>query len=247
MKESVRNAVASVHYMLYDSVNPVSALDFIGMPVHTFSNTHIDATVHVNWEGQCYNGKKIADILTPQGLTWGGIESQRDGLFTRGVLLDVCAVRGVEYLDRNEFIYSQDLEKAERLAGVKVGSGDCIFVNVGLQAREKKEGIINPAEGIAGIHAEVLSWLHKREVAVWSGDCVEKLPYPSKRFPLPMHMIGLPAMGLVQLDIPDMEGLCATSRSLGRFTFLVTAAPLFIKGASGSPINPVLRVLDGSK
>jgi len=131
------------------------------------------------------------------------------------------------------------LEAAEELAGVSVEPGDAIFVRVGFGLREKAEGPTDVSRGVPGIHAAVLVWLHERQVAVWSGDCVERIPYPSKRFPLPLHMIGLASMGLIQLDIPDVEKLYETCKELNRNEFLLTAAPLFIQGGTGSPLNPV--------
>jgi kynurenine formamidase len=137
-------------------------------------------------------------------------------------------------------IYVADLEKAEKNAGLRVESGDCIFVRSGLGPREEAEGLADPVgKGLPGIHPEVLPWLHEREVAVWSGDCYDKMPYPSERFPLVMHMIGLASMGLVQLDVPDIELLFKTCRELNRNEFLLSAAPLYIQGGTGSPINPV--------
>lgn len=236
---SIKNPLPAVHYMLYDQVDPVSALDWIGVAPHGFCVTHLDCVAHVNWEGNIYNGRKSRDVITAGGLKFGSIDKLRDGIFTRGVLLDVCAVRGVEYLSVSEFVTVEDLEKAEELAKVRVESGDAVFVRVGFGLREKAEGLTDVSKGLPGIHVEVLPWLHERQVAVWSGDCVERIPYPSKRFPLPLHMIGLGSMGLVQLDIPDVEVLYDTCKELGRNEFLLTAAPLYVPGGTGSPINPV--------
>jgi kynurenine formamidase len=237
---SIKNPIPAVHYMLYDQVNPVSALDWVGVAPHGFCVTHLDCVAHVNWEGNMYNGRKSSDVITSGGLKFGSIDKLRDGVFTRGVFLDVCAVRGVKYLAVEEYVTIEDLEAAEKLSGVRVEPGDAIFVRVGFGPREDAEGLTDAAKGVPGIHAEVLSWVHERQVAVWSGDCVERMPYPSKRFPLPMHMIGLGAMGLIQLDIPDCEILARACREHGRNEFLLTCAPLFIPGGTGSPINPVV-------
>ena len=201
--------------------------------------THLDCVAHVNWEGNIYNGRRSKDVITSGGVMFGSIDNLREGIFTRGVFLDICEVRGVPYLPVEEFVTIEDLEKAEKLSEVHVESGDAIFVRVGFDVREQAEGLTDAAKGVPGIHAEVLEWLHERQVAVWSGDCVERMPYPSERFPLPLHMIGLGSMGLVQLDIPDVEILKATCRELGRNEFLLTAAPLYVKGGTGTPINPI--------
>jgi len=91
----------------------------------------------------------------------------------------------------------------------------------------------------AGLDAYCLPWLHEREVAVYSGDCVERIPYPSKAVPLPLHQIGLVAMGLVLLDCPRLAELVAACEETGRREFMLTVAPLRLRGATGSPANPL--------
>jgi kynurenine formamidase len=229
-----------VHIMGYERHSePISALDFIGIWAHGFTTTHLDAIAHVYWQGQIYNGRKAEDVVTQQGLTFGSLYAQRNGIFTRGVLLDLARARGVEWLPPWELIMPEDLEKAEQYGHVQVESGDAIFLRVGVEARELVEG----PEDIgmrAGVGPEVVEWLHEREVAVYSGDCVDYIPYPSKRVPLPLHQLGLVALGLVLLDIPTVEELARTCKELDRYEFLLTCAPLALPGATGSAVNPIV-------
>jgi hypothetical protein len=51
-----------------------------------------------------------------------------------------------------------------------------------------------------GLHASCAEWMHEREVAVYGGDCIEKLPYPSRSMPSPLHVLALVAMGMPILD-----------------------------------------------
>jgi len=46
-------------------------------------------------------------------------------------------------------------------------------------------------------------------------------------------------MGLILLDIPALEPLVELCDELERSDFLVTMAPLRIKGGTGSPVNPI--------
>ena len=226
------------HRMLYDQDPPVSALDSIEMSTHGFALTHLDAITHVFWHGQAYNGQKAADVLSPAGLRSGSVYAQRDGIVTRGVLLDVAAAREVPYLAPGDTVTAADLTAAEKHAGVRVETGDAVFVHIGLERREASQGTEDPAAR-AGLDGDCLPWLHEREVAVYSGDCVERIPYPSEAVPLPLHQIGLVAMGLVLLDCPRLAGLVAACTDTGRPEFLLTVAPLRLPGATGSPVNPL--------
>ena len=232
------NADPLRHRMLFDATSPVSALDSFEMATHGFAITHLDAITHVFWEGNTYNGRRSDELLRPDGLRSGSVYAQRNGIVTRGVLLDVTAVRGVPFLTPGEAVTAEDLTAAERLSGTEVTSGDAVFVHVGLERREAEQGTEDPSVR-AGLDASCLPWLHEREVAVYSGDCVDQIPFPSKAVPLPLHQIGLVAMGLVLLDCPRLAELVGVCAELGTPEFLLTAAPLRIPGGTGSPVNPL--------
>jgi kynurenine formamidase len=131
-----------------------------------------------------------------------------------------------------------DLEAAEQLASTFVQSGDAIFVRSGQVLRERAEGPIGdgPREGVL---PEVVPWLHEREVALYSGDCIERMPSGYERVPMPLHQIGMSAMGLAILDCANCERLAEVCRALGRYTFCVVVAPLRIPGGSASAVNPL--------
>jgi kynurenine formamidase len=225
--------------MAYEQHHPISALDFIGIYPHGFAVTHLDAITHVYWEDRVYNGRNSADVCKADGLQFGSIFEQRNGIFTRGVLLDVAAARDADWLPPSHVLMPEDLEAAERHGNVHVESGDAVFVRVGVEAREAVEGPESLLER-AGLGPECVRWLHEREAAVYSGDCVDKIPYPSQRVPLPLHQIGLVAMGLVLLDITDMEKLSEACRRHNRHEFLLSVAPLALPKATGSPVNPIV-------
>jgi kynurenine formamidase len=227
------------HRMLYDQQPTVSALDSIELATHGFALTHLDAITHVFWRGNAYNGQKATDLLSSGGLRSGSVYAQRAGIATRGVLLDVAGARGVAYLTPEDTVTAADLSAAEEFGGVPVETGDCVFVHVGLERRERVEGGVEDPTHRAGLHANCLPWLHQREVAVYSGDCVERIPYPSSAVPLPLHQIGLVAMGLVLLDCPRLEDLVATCAELATHEFMIIVAPLRLRGATGSPVNPL--------
>jgi kynurenine formamidase len=227
------------HTMCYQSHYPIGAVDALCLDMHGFALTHLDAVAHVYRDQDVYNRRKAADVALPGGLTFGDMLAQKDGIFTRGVLLDVAAVRGQPWLAPDEGVYAADLDAAEQRQGVRVESGDCIFVYTGLQKREASEGPENLAQRV-GIMPDAIRWMHERAIAVYSGDCVDAFPNPyGARYAIYFHAITLAAMGLILLDIPALEPLVEICAELDRSDFLVTMAPLRIRGGTGSPVNPI--------
>jgi kynurenine formamidase len=237
--KSATNPIPMVHRMLFGGVaDPIGFMDEVQIAPHGFAITHVDAVAHVSFEGSVYNNRTTSDVVTPDGLRLGSILPLARGLITRGVLLDIAAARGVDWLEPGEGIEPDDLEGAERLAGVVVSSGDALFVRSGLEAREASQGEENPNLR-AGLTARCLPWLYEREVAIYSGDCVDQIPSGYQRVPLPLHQVGLVAMGLVMLDNTLLTELTQVARDLRRHEFMLTCAPLPIPGGTGSPVNPI--------
>lgn len=227
------------HTMCYQSHYPIGAVDALTLDMHGFALTHLDAVAHVYRDQDVYNKRKAAEVALPRGLNFGDMLAQKDGIFTRGVLLNIAAVRGQPWLTPDEGVYAADLDAAERRQGVRVESGDCIFVYTGLQKREASEGPENLAERV-GVMPDAIRWMHEREIAVYSGDCVDAFPNPyGARYAIYFHAIALAAMGLILLDIPALEPLVDVCAELARSDFLVTMAPLRIRGGTGSPVNPI--------
>jgi predicted dehydrogenase/kynurenine formamidase len=236
--QSPNNPSPVRHTMAYQAHTPIGAVDEIAMNLHGFANTHLDAIAHVYRGEDVYNGRSAPDVVTGAGLTFGDICAQRDGIFTRGVVLDIAGARGVDWLAPDDRVTVADLVAAEEAEGIRVGTADAVFLYVGLQKREAAEGPESLAER-CGIMPEVIGWMHEREISVYSGDCIEVFPNPyGPRYAIYLHSIGLAAMGLVLLDIPAMEPLVEACRAHGRSDFLLSMAPLRLKGGTGSPVNP---------
>lgn len=233
------NSEPMVHRMhLASYTDPIGAMDSVLISSHGFAVTHLDAVSHVNFRGEMYNKRDAASVMTPQGLTAGSILAMKDGIFTRGVIVDVAAARGVDWLELDETVTADDLEKAEAIGGTTVGSGDAIFVRIGFAAREAALGEGDPLVR-PGLTPDAVRWLRERDVAVYSGDCVEQMPGPYTAMPLPLHQIGIAAMGLAMLDNVDMERLVSVAAEECRSEFLFVCSPLRIPGGTGSAVNPL--------
>ena len=213
--------------------------DYFTMAPHGMTITHLDAFSHFSFNDTLYNGRKRSATMTGDGASWGSIYAMRQGVFTRGVLLDVAAARGVPWYESNEYVTVADFEAAEKRQNVRVASGDALLVRTGMERMEKERGIqdIYPR---AGFHAECAEWMHHREVAIYGGDCIEKLPYPSERFPSAMHMIALASMGL-EVEVGHHEVALGQHEIDFRFADALKTASACSSRPCGNPKYPGWR------
>jgi kynurenine formamidase len=216
--------------------------DRIGVAYHGIAHTHLDSLAHINDNGVFYNGyKPDADSVLKGGHAKNSIHNVKNGIFTRGILIDIPRLKGVPYLEPGTPIYVEDLEAWEKQAGVKVSAGDALFVRTGVWARRKAMGpwLRGRAEGgrSAGLDPSVIPWLKQRDIAILGSD------HPQYVSPSPLrgavHDFALLYLGVHLFDNCDLEALADAAADRKRWDFLLTAAPLPIRGGTGSPANPI--------
>ena len=207
---------------------------------HGYAHTHMDALCHIFHAGKNYNGFSRAEV-TDSGATKLGIEHVKDGIFGRGVLIDVPRLRGKKYLDPGEAIWTEDIEAFEKETGLRIGPGDILLVRTGRWARRDERGPWSVGEeGAAGLHVSCVPWLKARDIAVLGSDAAsDVLPSRVEGYSHPVHLLMLNTMGVHIFDNFDLERLAAECEKRGRWEFLLTAAPLAVPGATGSPLNPI--------
>ncbi len=216
-----------------------SSGDFYAITPHGYALSHIDALCHFFWRGQMYNGRP-ASLVTSMGARANAIDAAENGIIGRGVLLDIPRLRGVEYLEADEAILAEELEAAERAAGLRVGPGDILLVRTGRAVRKAALGVWDPRQMLAGLHASCARWLRERDVAVLGCDGVsDARPSQVEGVEQPVHLLCLVAMGLHLLDNMQLEALAQACRERGRWEFLLTLNPLRIAGGTASPLNPI--------
>ena len=203
---------------------------------HGIAHTHLDALCHAFYQGKSFNGFAVSDV-TENGCPRLSILNLQAGIMTRGILMDIAKLKGVEYLEPGTPIYPEDLEAWEKQAGVKVSAGDVIFIRTGRWARRAEQG---PPRAYAGLHASCAKWLHDRGVAILGSDDAQDVsPSLVEGVRQPIHQLVLVAMGIHIFDNCDLEQLGKEAAKRKRWEFLLTAAPMAVSGGTGSPINPI--------
>ena len=206
---------------------------------HGMANTHMDALCHILDQGKMYNGFPASDVLST-GAERNSILAGEQGIATRGVLLDIAALKGVDWLEPGDAISVADLEAAEERQGVKVRSGDILLVRTGRDTRRESEGAWPPFDGLAGLLMETLPWIREREVAILGCDGVsDMIPSNVVDSPLPIHHIIITYMGIHLVDNARLGPLGEACAVRNRWEFLLTIAPLRLVGGTASPINPI--------
>jgi kynurenine formamidase len=211
-------------------------MDNYSVSFHGMGQTHMDALCHASYQGKIFNGLPV-DQITAEGCPKDSVLAVKSGILTRGVLIDIARLKGVQYLEPGAPIYPEDLAAWEKQTGVKVSPGDAVFVRSGRWALREAKG---PGTAFAGLHASCIPWLHDRGVAVLGGDAdPEVIPSQVEGVGAPIHLVALVGMGLPLFDECDLEELGREAAKRKRWVFLFTAVPLAVPGGTGSPINPI--------
>jgi len=213
-------------------------MDRYAVSYHGYAHSHIDALCHFLYKDQTYNGYARADVNTDKGCVKLGIDNLKSGIITRGVLVDIPRLRGVEYLEPGTALYAEDVEAWEKKSGVKVGPGDVLLLRTGRWARRAAVGPWNVAQRAAGFHASIAPWIKSRGVAIVGSDAGEDVtPSQVEGIALPVHTLLITAMGVHLLDNQDLEALGETAARLNRWEFMIAVAPVPVTGGTGFPVN----------
>ncbi len=231
-----------MHQMAYggDVPDGSGSADYFAIYPHGLANTHLDALCHVFVDGKMYNGFDKSEVRS-DGAQRGSIMAAKDGIMSRGILLDIPALRGVEWLEPTDRIARSELEAAEKRQGVRVEEGDILLVRTGRDLRGERLGRWDPyAEGLAGISTDCVPYLHERGVAVLGGDGIsDAWPSITEGWRSPIHQMTLVLMGVHLIDNMQLSRLAEACAERQRWEFLLTVAPLRLELGTASPVNPI--------
>jgi kynurenine formamidase len=215
------------------------ALDHIGMNVHGNADTHLDALCHVIYDGKLYNDMP-ADTVTDSGALDLSVGVTAQGIVGRGVLLDVPKTREVLWLEPGDHVTADDLANAEKSQDVQVGEGDMVFVRVGHRLRRKNQGPWDAAAQRAGLGPGALEFLADRKISLLGSDGNnDTAPSLVEGVDFPVHVLAIAGMGLRLIDYMEYSDALPVCNEIGRWSFLCVIAPLRLRAATGSPVNPI--------
>jgi kynurenine formamidase len=191
--------------------------------------------VRVGKEDIFYNGFKRSEFADAYGLKRLGVENV--GIFfTRGILLDVAALRKMDRLPAGYAIKPEELQACPEKHNLQIRPGDVVLIRTGHGALWMKD---NQAygEGEPGIGMGAAKLLSDKKVAMIGADnwAIEAVPHEDPELAYPVHQWNLVRHGIHNLENLDLETLAAD----GVYEFAFVFAPLRLKGATGSPGNPI--------
>jgi kynurenine formamidase len=234
-----------VHQMTHAGISsgPASGLSFamdrVTLNIHGNADSHIDALCHVIFDGILYNDLSPGAV-TAAGATELSIEVAANGIVGRGVLLDIPRVRGVPWLEPGDHVTADDLIAAEAAQEIRIEQGDLLFVRVGHRTRRRALGPWDAASARAGLHPAALELLAERRIAALGSDGNnDTAPSAAEDVDFPVHVLAVNAMGLHLMDWLQFDDLVAVCEELNRWSFLCVVAPLRLRAATGSPVNPI--------
>lgn len=197
--------------------------------------TQFDGFAHQTIGNRLYNCFKLDEIATRNGFEKLGVENV-GSLITRGVLIDVAGLKGMELLPDNYEITVQDIEQALARQKLKLQPGDALILHTGWGRLWGKDNTryLTKSPGIGVAAAE---WLAKQDPMLVGADnvSIEVSPNPDPKLSLPVHQIMLVVNGIHLLENLKLDELAA--KRVQEFAFIVQ--PLKIQGGTGSTVAPI--------
>ena len=103
-----------------------------------------------------YNGFDASEVGS-HGAQKCPIDVTRTGVVSRGVLLDIPKLKKIDWLEKGEAIFPEDLDAAEKDHKVHVEEGDVLLVRTGRAANRKAKAHGIHARGLPGLDASCLN------------------------------------------------------------------------------------------
>jgi kynurenine formamidase len=197
--------------------------------------TQFDGFAHQTHEDSHYNCFKTGAISTRGSFTKLGIEKVGT-LMTRGVLIDVAGLKGVDTLPDTYEITVKDLQDALAKQRMTLQPGDAVLINTGWNRLWGKDNA-RYVKSCPGIGVAAAEWLAKQDPMLIGSDNwpVEVAPNPDPKLSLPVHQVALVVNGLHLLENLKLDDLAA--KQVYEFAFVMQ--PLKAQGFTGSTVAPV--------
>jgi kynurenine formamidase len=225
-------------------------IDRLGMQ----GSTQWDGLGHQRFREHGYFGGRQDDAIDERGDL--GIERWAErGMIARGILADVAGyqeARGEPLAPDQRFPISGELLTAVlEHQQTEVRPGDVLLVRTGWlrwysdlepQVREEFAARMNADRTLVALpgldpRLETIAWLwdHQIAAAAFDNPTAETLPYI--RDDGWAHIRLIPLLGLTLGELWTLDELAAVCRGEDRYSFLLSAPPLNLRGGAGSPAN----------
>ncbi len=194
---------------------------------------HVGA--HVDGEDIFYNGFKLGEFGDPYGLQKLGVENV-GVFFTRGILIDLVEFKGVDRLPAGYAIPASELREALEAQSLEIRPGDVVLIRTGHGQLWMRDNEAYGA-GEPGLGMESAKFLTDHKVALIGADtwAIEAVPHEDPDQAFPVHQWNITRNGVHHLENLDLEELAADKV----YEFAFVFSPLRLKGATGSPGNPI--------
>lgn len=210
-----------------------------------------------------YNGRILQEVAGAYGVGPLGVEHvAQKGFVCRGVLLNAAAHRGLDQLpvpapppnkDDPGIITDEDVKAMVKKQGIDdIAEGDCVFLYTGhgniwhpskwdtFTPDEKAKRVQQFNAGEPGFGLSACRYLATKKIILtgadtWGVEAVAPGFGGETEQPFACHLEMMPKRGIWNIENLDLSQLIADKVS----EFLFVWAPLKIKGATGSPGNPI--------
>ena len=218
--------------------NGGAAMDYYGVFYHGTATTHIDALCHVWNEDGMWEGKTHDEVIKFGGANFGTVDEWKEGILTRGVLLDVPKHRRKPYVTLDEPVHGWELEDIAKEQGVEIRPGDAVFVYSGRDIYASDNGgRWGTPEGRPGLHASCLPFVKNNDISILGWDMMDASP---NEYEVPWTVHGVIfAYGVALVDNAFLEPLSEACAEEESYEFMLTINPLYVQGGTGSPANPI--------
>ena len=227
----------------------------------------IDLQFSTQWDGLCHRGAMFDQGNGPEPLYYNGfkakdtacvtvdealpigIENMADtGVQGRAVLVDLKNEVGTD--ERVEVGYDLLMSIMDKQK-VKIKKGDILCLWTGLDEliieNNKSEGrnLKNKCAVLDGWDDKLLEWIASSDISAIASDNLaiegvgKKIPDGYKGSALPLHEQCIFKLGMHLGELWYLAEIANWLKVNDRNTFFLTAPPLKLRGAAGSPVTPV--------
>lgn len=232
------------------------ALSHVGSLFDADDDGVAEMVFYNGWRG----GEHIVagDNCSDCGAEVSGVEAKRLGIENmaercvqgRAVLIDLYEICGDAKTNADFAV----LEQAMKDQNVVVEKGDMVCLHTGftrkvveMAGNPNEHALHNSCAALEGRDPKLLEWVADSGLSVLIADnyAVERAPSETgsgRRANLPLHELCLFKLGIHLGEIWWLADLNDYMRAAGRTRFLLTAPPLRLPGAVGSPTTPIATV-----